>query len=225
MDDPLSAVDAHVGKHIFDNVIGPDGALKHKVHVGHHVQVRIHNKTGEYTESTEKLLDFIYNKMSKTPCAFCKIFALFNVSDLPIQDNFCLLLQTRLFVTNQIQHLEFVNEIIVLDHGRISARGSFDELKKNNDAYSRFLEKYLKGHECDDITADSVSVSADVCDAVKSANTANLETSGKRRRARKNTLPSDKSEVMSDTKYKRVTNNTLHEAEDMQKGSVGTKLL
>ena len=136
------------------------------------------------------------------------------------------LLQTRLFVTNQIQHLEFVNEIIVLDHGRISARGSFDELKKNNDAYSRFLEKYLKGHECDDITADSVSVSADVCDAVKSANTAaNLETSGKRRRARTSTLPSDKSEVMSDTKYKRVTNNTLHEAEDMQKGSVGTKLL
>ena len=31
LDDPLSAVDSHVGKHIFDNVIGPDGVLKHKV--------------------------------------------------------------------------------------------------------------------------------------------------------------------------------------------------
>ena len=31
LDDPLSAVDAHVGKHIFDNVIGPEGVLKNKV--------------------------------------------------------------------------------------------------------------------------------------------------------------------------------------------------
>ncbi|XP_005091940.1 canalicular multispecific organic anion transporter 2 [Aplysia californica] len=30
LDDPLSAVDAHVGKHIFDNVIGPQGVLKNK---------------------------------------------------------------------------------------------------------------------------------------------------------------------------------------------------
>ena len=31
LDDPLSAVDAHVGKHIFDNVIGPNGLLRNKV--------------------------------------------------------------------------------------------------------------------------------------------------------------------------------------------------
>ncbi|MEQ2165791.1 hypothetical protein GOODEAATRI_020840, partial [Goodea atripinnis] len=31
LDDPLSAVDAHVGKHIFDQVIGPQGILKDKV--------------------------------------------------------------------------------------------------------------------------------------------------------------------------------------------------
>ena len=31
LDDPLSAVDSHVGKHIFDNVIGPNGILKGKV--------------------------------------------------------------------------------------------------------------------------------------------------------------------------------------------------
>lgn len=31
LDDPLSAVDAHVSKHIFDNLIGPEGVLKGKV--------------------------------------------------------------------------------------------------------------------------------------------------------------------------------------------------
>lgn len=31
LDDPLSAVDSHVGKHIFDKVIGPQGLLKEKV--------------------------------------------------------------------------------------------------------------------------------------------------------------------------------------------------
>nr|UEO57355.1 ABCC1 [Conogethes punctiferalis] len=33
LDDPLSAVDAHVGKHIFDKVIGPNGLLKDKTRV------------------------------------------------------------------------------------------------------------------------------------------------------------------------------------------------
>ena len=31
LDDPLSAVDAHVGQHIFDKVIGPKGVLRDKV--------------------------------------------------------------------------------------------------------------------------------------------------------------------------------------------------
>ena len=31
LDDPLSAVDSHVGKHIFDNVIGDKGLLQNKV--------------------------------------------------------------------------------------------------------------------------------------------------------------------------------------------------
>ena len=31
LDDPLSAVDAHVGQHIFKHVIGPQGLLRNKV--------------------------------------------------------------------------------------------------------------------------------------------------------------------------------------------------
>ena len=33
MDDPLSAVDVHLGKHIFEKVIGSKGLLKNKVGV------------------------------------------------------------------------------------------------------------------------------------------------------------------------------------------------
>jgi ATP-binding cassette subfamily C (CFTR/MRP) protein 1 len=33
LDDPLSAVDSHVGKHIFDKVLGPKGLLKRKTRV------------------------------------------------------------------------------------------------------------------------------------------------------------------------------------------------
>lgn len=31
MDDPLSAVDSHVGRHIFEKVVGPKGMLSGKV--------------------------------------------------------------------------------------------------------------------------------------------------------------------------------------------------
>jgi hypothetical protein len=36
-DDPLSAVDSHVGKHIYEHVIGPHGILHNKVCLSLHV--------------------------------------------------------------------------------------------------------------------------------------------------------------------------------------------
>ena len=37
LDDPLSAVDSHVGKHIFDEVLGPNGLLRNKVTIDHNL--------------------------------------------------------------------------------------------------------------------------------------------------------------------------------------------
>lgn len=52
LDDPLSAVDAHVGKHIFDNIIGPNGLLKSKtrlmVSVRHILSYIFIEHTNEY---------------------------------------------------------------------------------------------------------------------------------------------------------------------------------
>lgn len=41
LDDPLSAVDAHVGQHIFERVIGPRGLLKDKVRPAACPQTRV----------------------------------------------------------------------------------------------------------------------------------------------------------------------------------------
>ena len=38
LDDPLSAVDSHVGKHIFDEVLGPQGILKTKVVIKNNIE-------------------------------------------------------------------------------------------------------------------------------------------------------------------------------------------
>lgn len=48
LDDPLSAVDSHVAKHIFDQVIGPEGVLAGKVRLPEAKQAKLKSKaTGE----------------------------------------------------------------------------------------------------------------------------------------------------------------------------------
>ena len=54
LDDPLSAVDSHVGKHIFEEVIGPTGLLKKKV-----------------SSSLVTLFDFGYFKMCSDYVEIC----------------------------------------------------------------------------------------------------------------------------------------------------------
>ena len=62
LDDPLSAVDAHVGKHIFDKVVGPEGLLKNKVSPSiakkrNPKQLNM-NKSLRHTDFNDKLRNF-----------------------------------------------------------------------------------------------------------------------------------------------------------------------
>ncbi|XP_025101923.1 multidrug resistance-associated protein 1-like [Pomacea canaliculata] len=80
LDDPLSAVDSHVGKALFKNVIGPEGLLKDK---------------------------------------------------------------TRILVTHGVHWLPMVDEIIVMQDGKISERGSYDYLVSNNGPFAQSLKTFL----------------------------------------------------------------------------------
>ena len=142
---------------------------------------------------------------------------------MPMASRLCLsqiffFLQTRLFVTNQNQHLKFANEIIVLENGRIPARGSFDKLKKsNNEAFCRFLETNLKDKESDVDTTDS-TLDDDVSEHMKITTTANLETQRKRKRGRKRSVNFGISEVKSDMKHNVVASDILHVSLDVKVG-------
>ncbi|KAK7487187.1 hypothetical protein BaRGS_00021539 [Batillaria attramentaria] len=80
LDDPLSAVDSHVGKAIFSNVIGPDGMLRGK---------------------------------------------------------------TRVLVTHGVHWLPMVDEVIVMNDGKISERGSYEQLVSHDGPFAQFLKTYL----------------------------------------------------------------------------------
>jgi len=83
LDDPLSAVDAHVGKSIFDLVIGPNGMLKDK---------------------------------------------------------------TRLFVTNSLNFLPQVDEIMMIDNGFIIETGTYEQLKEQNGKFTEFMKAFLEAN-------------------------------------------------------------------------------
>ncbi|BFZ19578.1 hypothetical protein BsWGS_22617 [Bradybaena similaris] len=81
LDDPLSAVDSHVGKHIFQEVIGPEGLLKHK---------------------------------------------------------------TRILVTHGIHWLPLVETVVVMNNGRISEVGTYDELVSRDGPFAQFLREHIQ---------------------------------------------------------------------------------
>ncbi|XP_053816200.1 ATP-binding cassette sub-family C member 3 isoform X1 [Vidua chalybeata] len=113
LDDPLSAVDSHVAKHIFDKVIGPDGVLKGK---------------------------------------------------------------TRILVTHGISFLPQVDHIIVLEDGKISEMGSYQELLKQNKAFAEFLRNYALDEDIEEdeptmleeeevlLAEDTLSIHTDLAD-------------------------------------------------------------
>ncbi|XP_043928090.1 multidrug resistance-associated protein 1-like [Protopterus annectens] len=81
LDDPLSAVDVHVGKHLFEKLIGPLGLLKNK---------------------------------------------------------------TRILVTHSLTVLPYADKIVVMEDGRITEVGTYQELLSNRQNFAEFLETFSK---------------------------------------------------------------------------------
>uniref|UniRef100_A0A0N4ZYR9 Multidrug resistance-associated protein 1 n=1 Tax=Parastrongyloides trichosuri TaxID=131310 RepID=A0A0N4ZYR9_PARTI len=77
LDDPLSAVDAHVGAKIFNDVIGPEGLLRNK---------------------------------------------------------------TRILVTNELNYMNYTDQILVVENGEIVLQGSYDELV-NKEEFQKLLKE------------------------------------------------------------------------------------
>lgn len=101
LDDPLSAVDAHVGRHLFDEVIGPKGRL-----------------------ASEKA--------------------------------------TRVLVTHQIHFLNEADWIVIIENGKISRQGTYNDLISSELDFARLLErpKLTKG-ESSSTTEDPLSYEED----------------------------------------------------------------
>ncbi|KAG0039221.1 hypothetical protein BGZ82_009166 [Podila clonocystis] len=83
LDDPLSAVDAHVDQHLWQNLVGPEGLLKSK---------------------------------------------------------------TRLLVTHGINHLNNVDQIILLKDGQVAEMGHYEELMTAKQAFYQLIKDYSHKH-------------------------------------------------------------------------------
>eukprot|EP00106_Octopus_bimaculoides_P021554 XP_014788996.1 PREDICTED: multidrug resistance-associated protein 1-like [Octopus bimaculoides] len=118
LDDPLSAVDAHVGKHIFEEVVGHQGLLKKK---------------------------------------------------------------TRVLVTHGIQWLPKVDHIIIIVDGRISERGSYQELLDHDGAFAQFLKTYLLqgvNSDSEDEDEETRDIKRQMLSRLDSTMSENVDTSG-----------------------------------------------
>ncbi|KAG0701725.1 Canalicular multispecific organic anion transporter 1 [Chionoecetes opilio] len=101
LDDPLSAVDSHVGKHIFNHVVGPTGMLKNK---------------------------------------------------------------TRILVTHAITFLPHVDEVMVVEEGRLVERGAYASLLASEGVFAKFVVQHIKEldqEEAGEGNALSVGMTAD----------------------------------------------------------------
>ncbi|XP_010082662.1 PREDICTED: multidrug resistance-associated protein 1-like, partial [Pterocles gutturalis] len=96
LDDPLSAVDVHVGKHLFEKLIGPSGLLKNK---------------------------------------------------------------TRILVTNNLTLLPHTDFIIVMEEGRISQMGTYQELISKKANFAQLIQVFSAERTSEEITPTEVSSS------------------------------------------------------------------
>lgn len=67
--------------------------------------------------------------------------------------------KTRILVTNQLNILSYVDQIIVLDEGRVVERGTYEELLSKDTDFSDLLKKYSNDESEDEVASDSESES------------------------------------------------------------------
>nr|CAD7396332.1 unnamed protein product [Timema cristinae] len=163
LDDPLSAVDSHVGKHIFENVIGPSGLLKHKVSwienvigpsglLKHKVSwlENVIGPTGLLKHKVSWLENVIgpYGLLKHKVIIVCKTKCLGRYCRVETAANFpnliCPCHQTRVLVTHSITYLPKVDMILVLKDGKVLERGTYRELVQSRGAFADFLDQHLQ---------------------------------------------------------------------------------
>ena len=59
-------------------------------------------------------------------------------------------MQTRILVTHGVHWLPKVDEVVVMTNGKISERGSYEELVSHDGAFAQFLKQYLLSEDKDD---------------------------------------------------------------------------
>ncbi|POI35375.1 hypothetical protein CIB84_000872, partial [Bambusicola thoracicus] len=128
LDDPLSAVDAHVGQHIFEHVLGPNGLLKEKSE-----EVFRHKfLSGILTSMTVNMID------SLVTIILLRSFTLSRINNMGL---------TRVLVTHTISVLRQVDNIAVLVDGTIAEIGSYQELSQRSGAFAEFLQSHNTAEE------------------------------------------------------------------------------
>ena len=124
-------------------------------------------------------------------------------------------------MTNQIQYLKCASEIIVLENGHISERGTLSELVSSSGAFADFLETHLKEDTAADANVDVPhSVSLNVGKSSNETTKSEVERLRKRKRLGESTKKSEISDDVTSDAKRDDDIQALHVEEGMHKDSV-----